>query len=55
MFASINRIYPKYVTEEITEVEQVLSDKIQKVLKMDLQPEGQKNDLEKNGLLDLQK
>lgn len=43
MSASLNRLCPKEVLEEISTVEQVLSDK----KKVDLSPRDQENDLEK--------
>lgn len=43
MSVSLNRLCPKEVLEEISTVEQVLSDK----KKVDLSPRDQENDLEK--------
>ena len=55
MSASMDRLWPKDVNEGKTDLGQILSDKTEKVLKVELQMTGQENDLEKDTLLDIQK
>lgn len=51
--ASKDKLYPKDVIEELSDIEQFLSDKIEVVLKVDLQLTSQENGLDKDVSLGL--
>lgn len=55
MSPSMDRQYVKNGNERMTDVAQILSDKAEKVAKVQQQITSQENDLEKDTLLDLQK